>query len=63
MTNESQTRMQYLGVLGFLCEHSVYLGRDQEAMATIARILDDAKQVIPELRWRRVLDRFYIDFV
>lgn len=63
MTREQQIEMQYVGVLSFLCEHSVYLGRHDESMEIIAQILDDAKKVIPNLKWRRILDRYEISLV
>lgn len=63
MTREQRIEMQYVGVLAFLCEHSVYLGRQVESMEIIENILDDAKKVFPHMKWRRILDRFEIDFV
>ena len=51
-------RMRYLGVLGLLCEASVYVPED--IRDSIEAALEDACAE-GKLKWRRVLDRFEIE--
>ena len=59
-------RMNYLGVLGLLAETSVMLrdngaGLAEETRDLIADALTAARELIPQLRWRRVLDAFIVE--
>jgi hypothetical protein len=59
-------RTQYLGALKVLAECSILLrsGADSDDMrACIEDVLDDARKVIPQLRWKRILHRFEIELV
>lgn len=56
MLNE---RMRYLGVLGLLCECSVYV-EDEELRDSIERALEDAC-VDGTLKYRKFLNRFDIE--
>lgn len=52
--------MRYLGVLGLICEASVYVPEDiRERME---RALDDAC-ADKKLKWRRIMNRFEIEAV
>lgn len=51
--------MRYLGVLGLLCECSVYVPED--IRDSITRALDDACRANPCLTYRRILDRMEIE--
>ena len=66
MARETAIRQQYLGVLGLLARCSIGL-RDtheepaDEIRADIEDALDNAKRLIPGLRWKRVLDRIEVE--
>lgn len=51
-------RMRYLGVLGLLCETSVYVPED--IRESIESALQDAC-ADGKLQWRRILDRYEIE--
>lgn len=53
-------RMRYLGVLGLLCQCSVYV--PEELRESIESALDDAC-ADGKLRWKRYLDRYDIEAV
>lgn len=58
---EQEMKMKYLGVLGLLCEASVYVPEDvRECMENA---LQDAVDNLPNLRWKRILDRLDIEVV
>jgi len=58
-----EVKLKYLGCLGFICEHAVYLNNVEDCNETIIQILEDAKTVFPNLVWRQILNRFEIDFL
>jgi hypothetical protein len=65
MADSTQLRMQYLGVLNLLANISVYIHGTEapEFRALIQDALEDAQEIIPELRWKRIINRFELDLV
>lgn len=59
-------KYQYLGVLGLLAECSAHMGETVDAnelRGLIETALNDAQKVVPNLRWKRMLNRFEIEMV
>jgi len=64
MRNYVRIRMRYLGVLALLGEASAYMGNSsasQNLREQIAAAMLDAQKVIPELKVKRVANRFNLD--
>ena len=58
MTNE---HMRYLGCLGLLADCAVYV--PEELRERIEDAITDAEEAIPNLSWKRILNRYEIYFV
>lgn len=60
-------RMKYLGVIGLLAELSPYvnkhIGEGADLYERIGEALDDATQIFPTMRVRKILERYDVSFV
>lgn len=57
---------QYLGVLQLASNMALHLPEDDESTdlrSSLEDALDDAKKVVPRLKWRRTLNRFDLDLI